>query len=143
MNVRVTDAQARTFAAYDEQEIKTVWYNADPKLLEEVQSSDSRADEFAWLRDLAADLLDERARCAGLILAIETIRALPIAHGVMHRIIEDAIHVAKDGISAPRTAHPDAGQPCAICLPEDGELCPACAERMAGRADLYGMEERV
>jgi hypothetical protein len=136
MNARVTDAQARTFAAYDEQTSSTVWYNADPRLLEEVQSSDSRADEFAWLRDLAADLLDERARCAGLILAIETIRALPIAHGVMRQIIEDAIHVAKDGISAPRTAHPEYACDCG------GEgRCGYCHEQAVCREEYRGDRE--
>jgi hypothetical protein len=57
---RVTDEQARVFAAYDEQDAATVWYRADKQLLEQVQSEDSRADEFAWLRDLAKDLLETR-----------------------------------------------------------------------------------
>ena len=57
---RVTDAQAATFAAYDESDAATVWYRADPKLLEQSQSQDSRADEFAWMRDLALDLQDAR-----------------------------------------------------------------------------------
>jgi fermentation-respiration switch protein FrsA (DUF1100 family) len=50
---RVTPEQAAVFAAYDEQDAGTVWYRADPKLLE-TASDDSRNDEFIWLRDLAA-----------------------------------------------------------------------------------------
>ena len=60
MSQRVTDEQAKIFAAYVEDEADTVWYRAEPKLLEQAQSEDSRADEFAWLRDLALDLLDCR-----------------------------------------------------------------------------------
>jgi hypothetical protein len=63
--MRVTDAQAATFAAYDEQDSAKVWYN-DPRLLETPTAPDSRNDEFLWLRDLAADLLDERKAHAAL-----------------------------------------------------------------------------
>jgi hypothetical protein len=71
MSQRVTPEQAAVFAAYDEQEVGTVWYNADPKLLEQVQSTDSRADEFIWLRDLA---LDHAELTDALKVACEAIR---------------------------------------------------------------------
>jgi hypothetical protein len=61
---RVTPEQAAVFAGYDEQDAATTWYRAAPKLLAQTQSNDSRADEFAWLRDLALDHADLTAALA-------------------------------------------------------------------------------
>jgi hypothetical protein len=60
---RVTDEQAAVFAAYDEQDAATVWYRLDPTL-EGRAETDSRNDEFEWLRDLALDLLSARESLA-------------------------------------------------------------------------------
>lgn len=136
MNQRVTDEQARTFAAYDREDSgATVWYRVDPALLEREDQDESPYDagEFDWMRDLALDLLGERARVAGLILALEDIRALPIAHGVMRQIIADALRVATEGMAAPRTARPE---PACECN-GDGE-CGYCAEQAVCRAEALG-----
>lgn len=66
MPERVTDEQARTFAAYHSDD-SLPWYQADPSLLKQRGDDatefpfDKERDEFIWLRDLALDLLACRA----------------------------------------------------------------------------------
>lgn len=108
MNERVTDAQARTFAAYDRDDSgRTVWYVADPSLLtrEDEDESPYEAGEFDWMRDLAADLLDARQTVARLM----------------------------DEQAAPRKALPESACECN----GDGE-CGYCAEEAQCRAEALG-----
>jgi hypothetical protein len=76
---RVTDDQARTFAAYDGEE-GTEWYDADPSLLNSTEGEGEagilQRDEFLWLRDLALDLLDARARVLALELELKDVSPL-------------------------------------------------------------------
>lgn len=64
---RVTEAQARVFAGYCEDEIETVWYRAMP--------TSPWEGEFEALRDLAADLLDARLVSMSLLPLIPLFRA--------------------------------------------------------------------
>jgi hypothetical protein len=93
---RVTDDEARVFAAYHTDD-SPCWYQLDPSLLKQRGDDreefpyDKERDEFVWLRDLAADLLYERAKSAGLVLAINEMLALPVAHATLHQLGVDAL----------------------------------------------------
>lgn len=64
---RVTDAQARAFAAYREGEPETVWYRAIP--------GSGWEGEFDALRDVGADLLDARALLRNLFHLVPVFEA--------------------------------------------------------------------
>jgi hypothetical protein len=66
--MRVTDAQAATFAAYEKD--GKVWYELDASLTAPREDTPEGMAEFEWLRDFAADLQDERKWSAALEAAL-------------------------------------------------------------------------
>jgi hypothetical protein len=100
---RVTPEQAAVFAAYDEQDSKTVWYNADPSLLARADQEESPYDatEMDWLRDLAldhADLTAALAACeADYADIVRTLREVQNRHWDEYRT-----ELAKNALSTPR-----------------------------------------
>ena len=85
-DVVLTDAQLAIMAAYEDDGSEAWYHKPDFKAL-----LNAGCGEFELMRYLSADLRMERAKTAGLVLAINEMLALPVAHATLHRIAVDAL----------------------------------------------------